>query len=382
MQIKKLAILSLVLILSLGMAGCSEDDSSSTKYDLTVEPKREERGEVTVDPQKDKYEEGTGVTLAPSGKGEYSFAHWEGSGYDGNTDNPLKIKMTIDVNLVAVFTISEMVEVQAGTAADGSTSIDYDIEMGKYEVTHAEFIQFLNSAGVASDGSYEAKKMIDMDSSGCAVGHDGSFYFEGSSVAESEDTPVIEVTWYGALAYCNWLSEQEGLTPAYDLNNWELKNSDQSALEGYRLPTSTEWEYAARGGDNGNSTTYAGSDTIADVAWYTDNSNSETHPVGEKQANELGIYDMSGNVYERTNTPEDTGLVGRGGSYSFGPGYCEVVDNGNTYDLSHSGDDLGFRLTKTKQEFGLLGFGVWNEFNFEVLVQADKLESNARLKSH
>ena len=111
----------------------------------------------------------------------------------------------------------------------------------------------------------------------------------------------MEVTWYGAVAFCNWLSEKEGLKKAYN-TDLELKNHIVN-LGGYRLPSEKEWEYTARGGVKGDTTTYTGSDNIDDVAWYDSNSN-EIHQVGEKQTNELGIYDMSGNVYEWTNTPD------------------------------------------------------------------------------
>ncbi|MDD4847638.1 MAG: formylglycine-generating enzyme family protein [Bacteroidales bacterium] len=66
----------------------------------------------------------------------------------------------------------------------------------------------------------------------------------------------------------------------------------------FRLPTEAEWEYAARGGNKSNGYKYSGSNTIGNVGWYTDNSGSKTHPVGQKTPNELGIYDMSGNVWE------------------------------------------------------------------------------------
>ena len=93
-----------------------------------------------------------------------------------------------------------------------------------------------------------------------------------------EDHPVINVTWYGAIAYCDWLSEKEG--------------------QPYRLPSEAEWEYVARGGVKSKGFLYAGGHKLKEVGWYSKNSHGQTKPVGLKQPNELGLYDMSGNVRE------------------------------------------------------------------------------------
>jgi formylglycine-generating enzyme len=109
--------------------------------------------------------------------------------------------------------------------------------------------------------------------------------------------PVNMVSWYDAVEYCNRLSERDGLEPCYS-GSGDSIGCDFSA-GGYRLPTEAEWEYAARGGQKaGSYNIYPGSDNIEAVGWYSDNAGGKSHPVGRKQPNELGIYDMSGNVLE------------------------------------------------------------------------------------
>ena len=176
--------------------------------------------------------------------------------------------------------------------------------------------------------------------------------------------PVEKVSWFNAIEYCNRRSMGEGLTPCYsytvfgtDPDNWPSDwdiygwhnayvNCDFSAI-GYRLPRESEWEYAARGGLETHGYTYSGSNTLDEVGWYDLNSNLTTHAVGGKLANELGLYDMSGNLWEWCwDIDSGSYVIVRGGSYHSHERFSAVsyqYDASATQIYPHN----GFRLCRS-----------------------------------
>ncbi len=240
-----------------------------------------------------------------------------------------------------------------------TVTLTYDYWIGKYAVTFHEYDAFCAATGRKAP-----------DDKGWGRGQ----------------RPVIWVSRNDAIGYCNWLSEKEGIAKAYDSNGNLLDRNgnpttDVAKVEGYRLPTEAEWEYAARGGQKTKGYKYAGSDDLNEVGWYWQNSgdkwlpesdkdykkkeanNLRTRPVGQKKPNELGLHDMSGNVTERCHDWYDvesyekgaqTNPTGgkfsryvpcsriiRGGDFYFQEKYCRVAARES--DSSH----FGFRLVRT-----------------------------------
>ncbi len=160
-----------------------------------------------------------------------------------------------------------------------------------------------------------------------------------SNFQNGDDYPKYYVNWEEAQEFCKKLSQLTGKT--------------------YVLPTEAQWEYAARGGVKSRGYKYSGSNTIGNVAWYIYNSSSSTHPVATKQPNELGLYDMSGNVWEwcsdwygyyssesqsnPTGPSTGSSRVLRGGSWLDDASYCRVSYRRSNYPSDRSGN-CGFRV--------------------------------------
>lgn len=178
------------------------------------------------------------------------------------------------------------------------------------------------------------------------------FYFEvtreSPSTFTGENLPVETLTWKDAVIFCNSLSTREGLEVYYIiLDNIEEISSNFEA-DGFRLPTEAEWEYACKAGTNG--IRYAELDLIA---WYKDNSGKAPHPVGQKEPNAWGLYDMLGNVWEWCSDIYDETVYGsyriiRGGGWSDEERSVMATTRRRSHPLKFKIEDLGFRIAKNK----------------------------------
>ena len=195
--------------------------------------------------------------------------------------------------------------------------------LGIHEVTNRQYANALNwalahqlldvaSGFVRGRGSSAVYCDTTSSSSLSQITWDGATF---GSIAGREDHPMVRVSWYGAVAYANWRSTREGRNPCYDLSTWEC-NFD---VNGYRLPTEAEWEYAARGGTHDPYHRYPWGNNIdgSNANYWDSGDSSETGdypwttpvgyydggqtPPGSSMPNGYGLYDMAGNVWEWCN---------------------------------------------------------------------------------
>jgi len=276
----------------------------------------------------------------------------------------MKTKLTLIIILVvtviaanaqqAGIKMPSMIHVEGGTFMMGNNSGNPDEQpahqvtlddfyIGKYEITNNDFKQFVEATGYITDAeqpdSVRLKKNLpprNINNGNWKTGTSGMMIPLSDSMK-----PVANISWFDAMAYCDWLSKATG--------------------KKFRLPTEAEWEFAARGGVKSKGYTYSGGNNLGEVAWYVDNSGAISHTIGQKMANELDCYDMSGNsrewcsdwygdTYYKTSpelnpTGPEMGKnrVLRGGSWGSLADRMRVTYR--NYDLPYnSASDFGFRL--------------------------------------
>lgn len=228
---------------------------------------------------------------------------------------------------------------------------------------------------------------------------------ENPSLFEGKENPVENVSLYDAIYFCNKLSELYGLAPAYsvdgkiNVSEWNyVPNTENSMPEkiiqhknanGFRLPTTKEWLYAAKGGSD---YIYSGSDNIDEVGWFAGNSEEKTHPVAQKKPNGYGLYDMSGNVWEwcwKSYGGIDSSCR-CGGSWDSDSFMCDLEVNNNFVIVDNKHGLIGFRIVRTivnketevKKLLNLEDFQKYSKKANEKNVEEFEIENGVLKKYH
>nr|MCU0392817.1 formylglycine-generating enzyme family protein [Thermoflexibacter sp.] len=237
-----------------------------------------------------------------------------------------KLETTTDQKVILAEIEKNMVAVEGGTFSMGCTSEQKDCSDNEKPVHSVTVSSFYISKYEVTQTQWEA-----------IMGNNPS-YFKNCPTC-----PVESVSWNDIQEFITKLNQLSG--------------------KKYRLPTEAEWEYAARGGKKSKGYQYAGGNSLNSIAWYNSNADFKTHPVGTKTANELGLHDMSGNVWEwcedfydenfytkvkngKANYPNKNRanyIVLRGGSWGGYAGYCRVAYRSRDYPTNRN-DDYGFRI--------------------------------------
>ena len=232
----------------------------------------------------------------------------------------------------------KMVKVAGGSFLMGCTSEQYNCDEDENNVRRVTLDEYYIATTEVTQALWEAVM-------GTNIYQQRNKHYNDVSWAriygEGDDYPIYYVSWEEALEFCRRLSDETGMT--------------------FTLPTEAQWEYAARGGKNNSNTVFSGNNMIDIVCWYSANSNNETHPVGQKRPNALGLYDMSGNVWEwcydwffyegypmdqtynPIGHPEGAARIRRGGSRQDKVHSCRVANRGCQFpDMADS--YTGFRV--------------------------------------